>query len=180
MDPLALMLLGGVGYVAIASKPDEKAKAKNALVRSMVTGGFSPKTVRSQATQQIKLGVNTTQYDLEIAKKAKEAWDKASAEVKKATCEKLKKEFPTNEQIQSIDCTKSSYAELAKIVGAAAGAAACSATGAGATVAAACGWAGAKIGTYLQENADEWAEDAWNKTKDVAKDVYGSTVGKLF
>ena len=194
MDPVTAIVLVGGGAFALSQSKDAKAtqtatKKFNALDAGKkkapgIKGAMGRKEPLVVAPKKTGVAPAGTQGAKEVqdalAKKAKEEYEKLSAEAKTQVCIGLKKEFPNDPHIQQINCNQPTYQQIAAGVGAAAAAAGCAATGAGATLAGICGTVGAKIGPYVAkygkeayEETKEFVEDAAQEVWDGAKSGFG-------
>lgn len=200
MDPTSLILLAGGGLLAVKASQQNEASAttksttvstkKASLQRAF---GVTPKAIKGStglkdpyvvpaqrgAPASSKASGSQSVVDAMEAK-AMEKWNALTADAKKIACEKMKAEFPNSPQVQALDCSGSSYKQVAQALAAGAAAAGCASTGIGAAASGLCGVVGGKVGGYIYENADEWASDAWDSVSDAASDAWDSTIGSLY
>lgn len=177
---------GGVGVYAVSKATAPVAPVGGSTVKRASTLSTSALTAYVDAKRSTT-GINTLttsqQAALNEARKRIEAeYNKLSAQAKAEGAKAV------NAALGTKLTGKESFAEVTAAVGGVAGAAACSATGVGTTVAGLCavvgGYLGKKIGDYLSSvwpDVKNWAtNDLWSGVKDLGSTIYDNTLGRLF
>ncbi|RMF81254.1 MAG: hypothetical protein D6744_07365 [Planctomycetota bacterium] len=101
----------------------------------------------------------------EVEREMREEYERMSREARREAARRV------NEQLGTNLTGDESFEEAAAIIGGAAAAAGCTATGLGSTVASLCAMAGA----YFGREIGEWLKDKWDGAKDAIEDAWNET-----